>query len=207
MTGRPEIKAVFFDIGNVLLKFNIPRVIRKMAWVLSSNPLKIARYLASSELVSDIERGKVTGKQLHRRFREELGYKDDYRTFRLFWCDHFTLDADCAALLRNVAKARKVFLLSNTNHLHYEFIKERYDFPGHAHGAVLSYKLGLRKPDAAIYRSALKRARVRPEQAFFVDDLKENVEAAARVGIHAWRYTGAAGLRRELERLGVPTRA
>ncbi len=203
MSHPPEIRVVFFDIGNVLLRFDIPKIIRKMAWALRSNPLRIARYLSSSELVSAIEKGEVTGRELHRRFKAELGYREDYAAFRLFWCDHFTLDAECAEILRGVAKGRKVFLLSNTNQLHYDFIKQNYAFAGHAHGAVLSYKLGLRKPEPAIYLAALKRARVKPEQAFFVDDLKENVEAAAKAGIHAWRYGGAAGLRKELERLGV----
>ncbi len=203
MSPAPEIRVVFFDIGNVLLRFDIPKIIRKMAWALGSNPFKIARYLGSSELVSAIEKGEVSGRQLHRRFKAELGYKEDYAAFRLFWCDHFTLDRECSEILRTVAKTRKVFLLSNTNQLHYEFIKENYPFPGHAHGAVLSYKLGLRKPEPAIYQAALKRARVRPEQAFFVDDISENVEAAARAGIHAWRYGGAAGLRKELQRMGV----
>lgn len=203
MSRDSEIRAVFFDIGNVLLKFDIPKIIRKMAWGLRSNPLRIARYLGSSELVSAIEKGRIGSRELYKRFKSELGYKDDYAAFRLFWCDHFTLDAECAEILRTVAKLRKVYLLSNTNQLHYDFIKENYAFPGHAHGAVLSYKLGLRKPEPAIYQTALKRARVRPEQAFFVDDLSENVEAAAKIGIKAWRYGGAAGLRKELQRLGV----
>jgi putative hydrolase of the HAD superfamily len=96
-----------------------------------------------------------------------------------------------------------VYLLSNTNHLHYEFIRKNFAFPRFIRGAVLSFRLGLRKPGAGIYKAALRRARVRAPQALFIDDMPENVEGARAVGMRAIRYEGAKKLERELRKLGL----
>ena len=63
---------------------------------------------------------------------------------------------------------------------------------------TLSFALGAAKPDVGPYRHCLGRLGVAPEEAVFVDDRIENVEAAAALGVHAFRYTGVDMLRDEL---------
>jgi glucose-1-phosphatase len=199
----PEIKAVFFDIGNVLLAFDPKRVAAKIAWRLRHSPLKVARYLWSSNHVDAIERGEITPKQLFTVFQTQFEFEGSYGDFSRLWCDHFTLLRANAALLKRLAEKRKVYLLSNTNELHYDFIKANYAFPRHVHGAVLSYELGLRKPEAAIYRKAVELARVDAAQCLFVDDLAENVEAARRCGLQAIRHASGMDLRAAFKKIGV----
>lgn len=69
--------------------------------------------------------------------------------------------------------------------------------------ALSSCYLGLRKPDAAIYRRALDILGVPGERVLFIDDRPENAVAAATEGMQTIRYTGADALRSELNRLGV----
>ncbi|URW76042.1 HAD-IA family hydrolase [Sphingomonas donggukensis] len=69
---------------------------------------------------------------------------------------------------------------------------------------VVSGAEKLVKPDPAIYRLALTRFGLAPEQAVFVDDMPANVDAAAAIGIHAIRFTDAAALRDNLKALGLP---
>ncbi len=68
---------------------------------------------------------------------------------------------------------------------------------------VVSGDEKLVKPDPAIYRLALARFGLAPEEAVFVDDSAPNVEAAAALGIHAVLFTGAEAFRAELEQLGL----
>lgn len=60
---------------------------------------------------------------------------------------------------------------------------------------LVSSDLGVRKPDAGIFRLALERFGARPEDAFFVDDSEANVAGASAVGMTghriAWRDGGA----------------
>ena len=202
--NRPRSEVViFFDIGNVLLKFDAREAARKIARALGRHPLKVIRYFASSRLVDMVERGKIAPRELHELFREKLGFAGSFSQFKRLWCGHFKFDRRSASLLKTLSRRHRVYLLSNTNSLHYEHIRRRYAFARHAHGAVLSHELGLRKPEPAIFRAALKIAKTKPAQAVFIDDLKANVEAARRLGIRVIHHTPATDLRRELAALGL----
>jgi len=64
---------------------------------------------------------------------------------------------------------------------------------------VVSCEVGAAKPDPAIFQMCLSRLGVGPRHALFVDDRIENVEAAARLGIHTFHFVGADAVSR-LER-------
>jgi putative hydrolase of the HAD superfamily len=69
--------------------------------------------------------------------------------------------------------------------------------------ALSSCYLGLRKPDAAIYETALDILGKPAKRVLFIDDRTENVVAAMQVGLKAIRFDGSADLRHELTRMGV----
>ena len=50
----------------------------------------------------------------------------------------------------------------------------------------LSHEIHFRKPDASIYEFVLEQNQLKACDCFFVDDTKENTEAAAQLGIHTW---------------------
>jgi putative hydrolase of the HAD superfamily len=63
---------------------------------------------------------------------------------------------------------------------------------------VWSYQLRMAKPDPAIFRYALDKLGTRPEETLFIDDRKENIEAAAALRIRAMLFTNVAQLRADL---------
>ncbi|MBI5240611.1 MAG: HAD family phosphatase [Elusimicrobia bacterium] len=204
MAVTPPVEAVFFDIGNVLLHFDIGAILREIAAALGRHPIKVAGALLDTRRISALERGEIGSDDLFRIFREELGYRGSFAKFKELWCDHFTLERRTAALLKKVARRVPTYLLSNTHALHYDFIKSRYAFVKLVRGAALSHELGMRKPEARIFRAALRLARLRrPEQALFIDDLEVNVEGARRAGLRALRYRGPEDLARRLKELGL----
>ncbi len=197
------IKAVFFDIGNVLLKFSSKRILRKFAWAVGRHPVKVARHIWKERIIDRIERGEVTGEQIHKLFVDDLGYKGDFAKFRALWCDHFTLDRGSFAILKSLSGRVPTYLLSNTNALHIEHIKAKYAFPGLVKGEILSHEHRLRKPERAIYEAALKLSGTAPGETVFIDDLEENCAGARKAGLHAIRYRGAKDLKKRLEALGL----
>lgn len=199
----PGIRAVFFDIGNVVVAFTPGRVIRRLAWDSRINPLAVVRLLWDQSLVDRIERGTLKPRALYRVFRKDMGFRGSFERFKRVWCESLKLIAPTSALVRRLAKRHRVYLLSNTNVLHYEWMRKRYAFIREARGAVLSYKVRLRKPEPAIYKAAIKLARVPAEQIVFIDDLADNVKAARKAGMKAIRYTGTAALKEDLKKLGV----
>lgn len=198
-----RIRAVFFDIGNVIVRFDPKLVARKIAWALRRHPVKVARYLWSRAAIEAIERGEMTPAQLFELFRAEFGYAGDYRAFRKLWCDHFALIRPNAALLKRVALTHKVYLLSNTNDLHYEYLRKRYAFAGQVHGAVLSYELRMRKPEPRIYAAAVKLAGTPARECLFIDDNRENVDAARAFGMQVIHHAPGHDLKAALAALGL----
>lgn len=197
------IKAVFFDIGNVLLRFSNKRIIRKIAWAVGRHPIKVARHIWKGRIVDRIERGEVTGEELHALFVSELGYTGDYGKFKTLWCDHFSLDRGSFAILKSLSGRMPTYLLSNTNALHIEHIRARYAFPSLVKGAILSHELKLRKPQIEIYQAALQMSGTAPDETIFIDDLEENCEGARKAGLHAIRFRGAKDLKKRLEAHGL----
>ncbi len=84
----------------------------------------------------------------------------------------------------------KLFLLSNTNDLHIDWVKENVSFFNEFKSCFdqfyLSQEIGLRKPNSEIYQFVLQQNKLIPNETLFIDDLKQNTEAAKALGIHVW---------------------
>ena len=88
---------------------------------------------------------------------------------------------------------------TNTIEPHYRAHLRRGDYE--VFDAVYaSNRMGLAKPDPAFYTFILEREGCEPREAVFVDDMEVNVEAAAKLGIEAFLFAGAAKLAGELRR-------
>lgn len=84
-----------------------------------------------------------------------------------------------------------------------EFRFGRFDLRRYFKVALSSCYMGLRKPDAAMYRRALDILGRPPSRVLFIDDREENVAGGAAAGMKAIRFTGEIQLWKELEKLGV----
>lgn len=94
-------------------------------------------------------------------------------------------------------------ILSNTFHTHWEYCLSHYRLLAGFGVHALSYRMGLAKPDPAIFLAAAELAGVRPEEIFFVDDIAEHVTSARTVGFDAVQFTTTAALASELRARGV----
>lgn len=81
-------------------------------------------------------------------------------------------------------------MLSNTNEIHIDWIKENVsffdEFKSYFDAFYLSHEINFRKPDAEIYEFVLKNHDLKPGECLFIDDTKENTDAAEALGIHTW---------------------
>ncbi len=98
-------------------------------------------------------------------------------------------------LVKDCKKAgHSVFLLSNWEPESMELLEQLYpEFFGLFDGAVISGRVGLVKPDPAIYEYLLKTYDLEPEQTIFIDDQPENIAAAQALGIHGIVYQKKRG--------------
>lgn len=94
--------------------------------------------------------------------------------------------------LQMLSKKYRLFLLSNTDSIHIETFEQRVgtsfysDFYQCFEKVYFSFEMGMRKPDAEIYLSVLNKHELQAKRTLFVDDKKENTDAAQALGIHVW---------------------
>lgn len=111
-------------------------------------------------------------------------------------------DDDTVRLIEQLRGARvPIALVSNA------FGRDCYagfDLNALADVVVISSEVGIRKPSRRIYAIACERLGVTPEQAIMIDDLQQNLDGAARLGIAGVLHTDAADTRKQLdERFGI----
>lgn len=84
----------------------------------------------------------------------------------------------------------KLILLSNTNYMHIDFIKENVSFYDEFKWCFdkfyLSQEINLRKPNTDIYQFVLKENNLKASECLFIDDTKENTDTAKNLGINVW---------------------
>ncbi|RRQ48280.1 HAD family phosphatase [Maribacter algicola] len=89
-------------------------------------------------------------------------------------------------------KTYRLFLLSNTNDIHIEYVKrtmglERFErFRNCFEGFYLSQQIKMRKPNTNIYEYVLNENSLVPEETLFIDDTKANTDSAQKLGIRCW---------------------
>jgi putative hydrolase of the HAD superfamily len=107
------------------------------------------------------------------------------------------VNADVERLLRGtVAHGSRVVAVTNTNVSHQRVWQDRFaDALGFFGAIYSSWEVGARKPEPTFFEHVLESEQVPPQETVFVDDQAVNVDAAARLGIDAVLYTGAASLR------------
>jgi len=178
------LKAIIFDIGNVLLKFDFQRTVKRIAPFCAVPAADIAPLLEPSKV--QLESGRLSGSEFLDSVTRVLDYTGSRETLEKAWREIFTANEPMHKLVP--ALQVPLYLLSNTNNLHADYFLREYPVFEHFTDAVYSHEAGLMKPDPAIYLHALEKFGFGAEEAFFIDDLLPNVEAARAVGLRTHHY-------------------
>ena len=198
------IRAVLFDLGNVIIPVDFRRCHEALAALCPHPPESVPKILGKTGLPKRFERGEITAEEFVEETCRLLGMNVSFDEFWDLWTRIFlpqTLIPE--SLLAGLRRKHRLLLLSNTNPIHFKMAQERYPLMRHFHGYVLSYEVGLLKPDPQIYREAILRAHCRAEECFFTDDLAANVEAARHEGMDAVQFQSFEQLSEELQARGL----
>ncbi|HUS04782.1 MAG TPA: HAD family phosphatase [Bryobacteraceae bacterium] len=198
------IKTIIFDLGKVIVPFDFQRGYDRMAPLCGYAAAEIPARLGSCDLVTRFEEGKVEPREFVKQLSAILELEAGYDEFCGIWTSIFLPETLIPEDLLIALKQRyRLLLLSNTNAIHYEMVKENYPLLRHFDHYVLSYKVGALKPSPVIYREALEHAGCRPEECFFTDDIPAYVEGAREHGIDAVQFQGLEQLEKDLRARGV----
>jgi putative hydrolase of the HAD superfamily len=154
-------------------------------------------------LQEDFESGKLSGRDYHGEVMARLETAVPYEEFSAMYGDIFTEIPATGDLLRRLRARYPLYLLSDTNEIHFGYVRKTIPVLSVFDEFIVSYQVGAMKPDPRIYREALRRSGLPGTACVFVDDRPGNVEGAARLGIHAVRFQSPEQVAADLARLGV----
>ncbi len=201
------IKSIIFDLGKVIIPFEFERAYRHFEAHTGLTTPEIRRRLGEADLYRQFESGLLEPPEFVERVGGCLGMSISYEDFCPMWTSIFLPDPLLTEeLLEGLARNYKLVLLSNTNAIHFEMIRETYPLLRHFHEFVLSYRVGVMKPSRAIYERAVAASACQAEECLFFDDMAENVEAAREAGLHAVQFLSAGQAESELVARGVRIR-
>ena len=203
--AKSPIRAVILDFGGVLLQLGEPQPHEELAREIGISVEQLRYEIFDGPLSLAAQRGEISPEELWRGLARRWGLSEEKAGWLAlrFW-EGVVFDLGLINWLREIKSFYHAGLLSNAwsdlrTILHRLGIADAFDV------MVISAEEHLMKPDPAIYRLALERLKVRPEEAVFVDDREENVQAARALGIHGIRYRSREQVFAELRAFGIPT--
>ena len=182
------IKNIVFDFGDIFIDLDKEATHKELA--------KLGVDLVSEEMMRvahQFEKGAINTKDFIAFFQDKLKLSKVELTTA--W-NAILLGFPIYRLqfLKELAHSKKyrLFLLSNTNALHIEWIQNDWgmdlyeEFKKCFEQFYLSHEIHFRKPDASIYEFVMQENNLKAAETFFIDDTLENTQAAQKLGIKTW---------------------
>lgn len=200
---------IIFDFGNVLFDLDLPAFEREMIR-LCPGKYADAKVLLLQENVFELyETGGLSSEEFLSKISAATGVST--AEVKEAWNAIFLeMPAHRFEMLLRLRETHKVFLLSNINEIHAQWIADYmlrehgyldYETP-HFDGVYFSHLIRLRKPTRASFEYVLADAELQAEESVFFDDLPENAAAASAVGIQGYWHEPGTEIREHLLRLG-----
>ena len=197
------IKNIVFDLGKVLIEVNPVEYLKPFGFDDNTNE-ELSKLIFHSEEWIQCDAGKYAKNTeiadiLCEKFpvyaeKIKLVLTDN-------WVKMLVRKEETIEFLRELKNRNfKIYILSNLSEQSYQFIKE-YDFFELVDGGIYSYEEKLCKPDRKIYKKLLEKYSLIPEETIFIDDHKENIEVAKKMGIYGVIFADLEKVKREVEEM------
>lgn len=203
-TPTLPIAAIAFDLGNVLVKVDHLRFCRRLGELAGWPAQEVYAAVFQTGLEPGYDTGRISSREFHQLVQDHFRLDLPYSRFREIWTGIFDPLEDMDEVAARLARHYPLYLLSNTNELHFRYIEAR--FPAlleHFRALTLSYRVGRRKPEAAIFQALIREAGLPPVQILYTDDNPEFAAAARTHGLAAWHFTSPSEFKEQLTQNGL----
>lgn len=181
------INTVIFDFGDVFVNLNKETAIEAFKKLGLDGPNEDLQ-----NLNFQFETGKISELEFLEGFKKYIP-DADLLDIRKAWnavIGEFPLYR--LEFLQLLSGKYRLFLLTNTDSIHIDRFEHLVgmtfsrDFYQCFEKVYYSYEMGMRKPDKNIFEYIIKKHDLSPKRTLFVDDKKENTDAAESVGLNVW---------------------
>ena len=186
-----KIEAIIFDLGGVILNIDYNLTRREFENYGIYNFNEMYSQAAANDLFDDLETGKIKEVDFYKEFNKHTGFILSEDKIQTAWnAMLLNFREKSLEFIDSLQTKYKLFLLSNTNHIHLKAFNKIYlenkrdkPFENFFNKAYYSCEIGLRKPNADIYEFVLKENKLDTGKTLFVDDSTQNIETAKVLGM------------------------
>ncbi len=197
------IKVIIFDFGGVIVIGKSEKGGIKNISHLLSPVLKLPKEKISSAFIQywgPWKLGKINKKQFWASVLKKLKLENIKQSeIDKVLVNESNKNKNIIRLIKKLRRNYKIALLSNHSRWWFQVQFKKLKLKSLFNNIFVSYKLKIAKPDKRIFRLALKKLKVKPNEVVFIDDIKKNVDSASKLGIHGIHYKGYSNLIKNLK--------
>ena len=190
-----NIKNIVFDLGGVLINLDFERAFKafkKAGFVDIESQLQS---FSREGIFDQFELGEISEDEFRSAIKERANVMLTDQEIDDMWnLILMDIPREKLELILNLRGKYMVYLLSNTNKTHWDYIcQNAFNYHGfrvedYFEETFLSFEMHLAKPDKAIFEKMLNDANLIAEETLFIDDSEANCRAAEELGIHVHHY-------------------
>lgn len=198
------IKSIISDIGGVLTVWNNLPLLEdiKNTFAITDAQTKTVY----EELIPLLGTGSISESEFWKRFIAKVNTKKKLPKESLYlreYAKQVKINNVVLDIFRQLKSlGYKLAALSNSYRPHTLF-NRRSGFYDAFDLTILSDEVGLIKPGPEIYRLTLKKLKISPHEAIFIDDFGDNIKTAKNLGMHVILYINPQDLKNKLREFGV----
>ncbi len=196
-------RLLLLDIGMVLIELNFNPLAKTLHSLSGIAPAQLQEVLTGEGLIQKYETGQIEAAAFHQEVCRRIGADIPWPAFLDAWNSVFDKPLIPDEVLAAAARKSRLWAISNTNKLHFDYMLRNFTFLRYFEGFVLSHEVGVLKPDAGIFLQALERTQEPASAVLFVDDQEANVRAARDLGIESLQFVSPPQLAADLSARGL----
>jgi epoxide hydrolase-like predicted phosphatase len=192
------IKVIIFDLGGVLFTNGTKKFIDTISHKYNVDKEKV-REVMDGEIGSLYRESKISRDEFWQRCLEQIQITADIDKLEAEWISGYELIEGTRDLIKELSKKYKVYFLSDNVKERVDKVNQKHNFLEWFEDGVFSHEAGVRKPNPQIYKIALDKARVKPEEAVFIDDKPHFLIPAKEMGMLTFAFETPGKLREDLK--------
>lgn len=198
------IKAVVFDFGNVIYKFDNTLFLDRISHYTNLSVKELEkRIYDDSDLPEKFETGLISSDEFFKRVIKKCSLSISKPAFIRAYTNIFTPIPSTINLIKKLGENFKLGLLSNTSELDYRYGIKKIDIFPLFDAVSISFEVQAMKPSPKIFEDMVVKLQVKPRECLYIDDIASYVEAATKVGLNGIHFTSHNKLIQELQKYNI----
>ena len=192
-----KIDNIIFDLGNVILDIDYLSTIKAFEKIGIENASILYSKSSQTKIFDQLETGKIAKEDFILEIQNITPKASKSETINAWNAIIKDLPESRIDILKNLKDKFSIFLLSNTNSIHIDYIVRKigvgkYDeFYNLFDKVYYSHEVKLRKPDPNIFKLVINENNLKIKNTLFIDDSIQHINSAKKLGLQTYHLNNS----------------